>query len=183
MSTFTRLDQSSATDWTQISAAHVRHFTSATPMRIMDQLRGLSELVLGFPCDQLHHSLMTATLARAEGADDETVVTALCHDVGKTLSVPNHGAIAAEILRPYVSDDHYWAVRHHQAFQGHYYYSYLGRPADMREAHRDAGWYALAEKLVDGWDMPAFDPDFAVDPLESFEPLVIKLFSTPRILD
>jgi hypothetical protein len=31
--------------------------------------------------------------------------------------------------------------------------------------------------------MPAFDPDFAVDPLESFEPMVIKLFSTPRILD
>ena len=182
MSGYTRLDQSNAADWAEICAAHVQHYASGAPLRIMDQLRGLADLGLGFPCDQLQHSLMTGTLARAAGSDDETVVAALCHDLGKTLSVPNHAAIGAELLRPYVSEDHYRAILHHQEFQGLYYFNHFGQPTDLRDAYRDESWYALAEALVDEWDMPAFDPDFAVDPLESFEPAVIRIFSAPQMM-
>jgi predicted HD phosphohydrolase len=182
MSGFRRLDQSDGVDWQQICSAHVRHYAVAGPLRIMDQLRSLGELGLGFPCDQLQHSLMTATLARAADADDETVIVALCHDIGKTFSVPNHAAIGAEILKPYVSDDHYRAVFHHQEFQGRYYFNHFGESTTMRDAYQGESWYALAEALVDEWDMPAFDPDFAADPLESFEPAVIRVFSAPRMM-
>jgi predicted HD phosphohydrolase len=125
---------------------------------------------------------MTATLARKAGADEETVVAALLHDIGKTLSVANHAAIGAELLKPYVSEDIYLAIRHHQEFQGRYYYRHLGLPTDLRDAHVGASWYGLAEKLVDEWDMIAFDPDFAVDPLESFEPALVRIFSVPRMM-
>lgn len=182
MTGFTRLDQSSEADWQGICAAHMGHFSSGAPLRIMDHLRGLGGLMLGFPCDQLQHSLMTATLARRSGADEATVVTALCHDIGKSFSVPNHAAIGAEMLKPYVSDDHYQAVLHHQEFQGRYYFHHFGLPADLREQYRDTSWYALAETLVDEWDNVAFDPEFLADPLESFEPMVIKLFSTPAMM-
>ena len=182
MSGFTRLDQSSAADWQEICVAHMGHFSSVVPLRIMDHLRSLGALTLGFPCDQLQHSLMTATLARRAGADEATVVTALCHDIGKIFSVPNHAAIGAETLKPYVPDDLYQAVLHHQEFQGRYYYQYLGQPTDLREQYRDTSWYALAEALVDEWDNPAFDPEFVADPLESFEPMVVKIFSTPAMM-
>lgn len=182
MMSFVRLDESTLADWMKIRIAHERHYGSTAPLRVIDQLRRLAELDLGFACDQLQHSLMTATLARAAGADEETVVVALCHDIGKTLSVPNHAGIGAELLKPYVSEDHYQAIMHHQEFQGRYYYNHLGLPTDLRDAHIGASWYGLAEKLVDEWDMIAFDPDFAADPLESFEPAITKIFSAPRFL-
>ena len=40
--------------------------------------------------------------------------------------------IAAEMMRPYISDDSYHVIYHHQAFQGAYYYDYLGAPTDLR---------------------------------------------------
>ena len=43
----------------------------------------------------------------------------------------------------------------------------------------DEPWFATAEKLVDRWDAPAFDPDFKADSLASFEPEVVKVFSKP----
>lgn len=180
MNHYTRLDQSTAEDWTGIAAAHMTHYRQNQPQRIMDQLRSLGELTLGFPCDQLQHALMTATLARRAGANQEELAVALCHDIGKTLSVPNHGAIGAEFMKPYVSDDAFAVVLHHQDFQGAYYFQHFGKPMDLREQYRGTSWFALAEKLVDEWDMPAFDPDFAVDPLESFEPELVAVFSTPR---
>ena len=46
----------------------------------------------------------------------------------------------------------------------------------------DEPWYDMAEKLVDKWDAPAFDPDFKVDSLESFEPEVTRVFGRPTRL-
>ena len=51
---------------------------------------------------------------------------------------------------------------------------------EARERFRGESWFGLAEKLVDDWDAPAFDPAFDVDPLESFEPEVTRVFSNPR---
>jgi len=179
---FTRMQDGKAEDWAIIGKEHQDHYKTLAPLRILQHLRDLGELTLGFSCDQLQHSLMTATLARRAGASDEEVVAALCHDIGKTMSVPNHGAIAAEILKPYVNDDLYHVIKYHQDFQGAYYYNYMGRSTTLREDHRDASWYALACKLVDEWDAPAFDPDFEVDSLESFEPEIIRVFGTPKMM-
>lgn len=177
---FTRMDHGTAEDWAHIASEHMVHQQSAAPMQIMDTLRRLEPIRVGFAADQLTHSLMTATLARRDAASDEEVVAALCHDIGKVLSIPNHGPIAAETLKPYVSDDIYHAIYWHQHFQGAYYYDHFGKPTDLREQFRRESWFAVAEKIVDRWDMPAFDPDFAVDSLESFEPEVVRIFSMPK---
>jgi hypothetical protein len=95
------------------------------------------------------------------------------------MSIPNHGPIAAEMLKPYVSDDIYHAIYWHQDFQGEYYYEFLGKVAN-RERFRNEPWFGMAEKLVDRWDAPAFDPSFDIDPLESFEPEVVQIFSNPK---
>lgn len=178
---FTAMQQGTADDWAVIAQEHMVHQRSQAPLQIMDSMRRLGEMKLGFAADQLTHCLMTATLARQDEASDEEIVAALTHDLGKLLSIPNHGAIQAEVLKPYVRDDVYHAVMWHQHFQGAYYYSYLGKPTDMREQFRDQPWFDFAEKLVDKWDAPAFDPDFKVDSLESFEPEVTRVFSTPKM--
>lgn len=177
---FTTMLKGTQEDWAEISRAHGVHQKTAASQQIMDSLARLGAMQLGFAADQLTHSLMTATLARRSGASDEEVVAALCHDIGKLFSIPNHGAIAAEMLKPYVSDEIYHAIYWHQDFQGAHYFEFMGKDPAAREKFRGQPWFAFAEKLVDEWDAPAFDPGFAVDPLESFAPEVQRVFSQPK---
>jgi predicted HD phosphohydrolase len=179
---FTDMHDGTAEDWAHIAQAHRSHQQSAAAKQIMESLARLEAIEVGFAANQLTHSLMAGTLARRAGASDEEVVAALCHDLGKLFSIPNHGAIAAEMLKPYVSDDIYHAIYWHQSFQGRYYFEHLGLDPEARERFRDESWYDFAVKLVDEWDAPAFDPGFGVDPLESFEPQVTRVFSNPRAM-
>ena len=179
---FTDMKEGTREEWLLIAAEHGKHQTSAAPRQIMESLARLDAIEVGFAATQLGHSLMAGTLARRSGASDEEVVAALCHDLGKLFSIPNHGAIAAEMLKPYVSEDIYQAVYWHQEFQGRYYFEHLGKDPEGRERFRKESWYAFAEKLVDDWDGPAFDPSFPVDPLESFRPEVERVFGNPRAM-
>ena len=176
--TFTRMDQSTAEQWTVIGRETVRNQPRVAE-RVLGLLRSLDEITDGFSTDQLTHCLQTATLAERAGADDEVVVAALCHDVGKAISVNNHPAIAAEILRPYVRKEVVEMIRVHQDFQGRHYYAHFGADPDARERHRDtltAEEFALAERFADEWDQIAFDPAYDTLPLEHFEPKVRAVF-------
>jgi predicted HD phosphohydrolase len=146
-------------------------------------LRSLADITDGFATDQLTHSLQTATRAERAGADAEVVVASLCHDIGKAVSVPNHGPIAAEILRPYVRPEVCRMIQVHQDFQGKHYYEYFGKDPEAREGHRDTlseEEFSLTAKFADEWDQNSFDPDFPTLPLEHFEPAVREVFSKVR---
>ena len=76
---FTRMQDGMLEDWQKIGAAHKQDF-GKTADRFIDLLKQLENATLGFACDQLQHALMCATLARRDGANDEQIVVALCHD-------------------------------------------------------------------------------------------------------
>ena len=177
--TFTRMDESTAEQWAVIGAETAKN-QGRVADRMLMLLRSLAEITDGFSTDQLTHCLQTATLAERAGADPEVVVAALCHDVGKAISVPNHGAIAAEMLKPYVRPDVYHTLYHHQDFQGRHYYQHFGMPTDLRERFRDEPWFALCEQFTDDWDQVAFDPDGPTEPLEHFEPVLREVLARPR---
>ena len=179
--TFTRMDQSTAEEWAVIGAESAAN-QGRVAERVLGLLRSLEEVTDGFGVDQLTHCLQTATLAERAGADDELVVASLCHDIGKAVSVPNHPAIAAEILKPYVRDEVYHAIRAHQDFQGRHYYHHFGGDPDARDQYRDEPWYALAEQFADQWDQIAFDPDYDTLPLEHFESRVRQVFAQGRLV-
>jgi predicted HD phosphohydrolase len=180
---FTRMDESTLEDWMEIGTA-----TSANQGRVADRLldllRSLADITDGFGTDQLTHCLQTATIAERSGADDEIVFASLLHDVGKAISVPNHPAIAAEMIKPYVRPDVYEMIRVHQDFQGRHYYAHFGGNPDARESHRDElteGQWTMAETFADEWDQKAFDPDYDSMPLEHFEPLVRRITASARM--
>lgn len=177
--TFTRMDESTAEEWAVIGKETSRN-QGRVAERVLGLLRSLSDITDGFATDQLTHCLQTATLAQQAGADDEMVVASLCHDIGKAISVPNHGAIAAEMLKPYVRPDVYHSIKHHQDFQGRHYYNHFGMSTELREQYRDQSWFALCEQFTDDWDQVAFDPNGHTEPLEHFEPLVREVFAKPR---
>ena len=176
--TFTRMDESTAEQWAHIGAETTRN-QGRVADRMLDLLRSLDDIVDGFSTDQLTHCLQAATLAERAGADEEVVFASLLHDVGKAISVPNHPAIAAEIIRPYVRDEVYHMIRTHQDFQGQHYYHHFGGDPDMREQYRGEPWFELTARFADEWDQTAFDPGYDTLPLEHFEPLVRRLTATP----
>ncbi|WP_334143484.1 HD domain-containing protein [Rhabdothermincola sp.] len=180
---FTRMDHSTAEQWAVIGAETAKNQVRVAD-RMLDLLRSLSSITDGFATDQLTHCLQTATRAERDGADPEVVFASLMHDVGKAISVPNHPAIAAEMIRPYVRPAVYDMIRVHQDFQGRHYYHHFGGDPDARERHRaelDPETFALAERFADQWDQTAFDPDYDTLPLEHFEPLVRELTRQARL--
>ena len=130
--TFTRMDESTLEQWMVIGQETAAN-QSRVADRILAMLESLSDITDGFATDQLTHCLQTATLAERAGAEPEVVFASLCHDIGKAVSVPNHPAIAAEIIRPYVSSDIYHMILAHQDFQGRHYYAHFGGNPDARE--------------------------------------------------
>jgi predicted HD phosphohydrolase len=177
--TFTRMDASTAEEWAEIGR-RTRANQGRVADRILELLRSLADITDGFATDQLTHCLQTATLAEQAGADDEVVVAALCHDIGKAVSVPNHAAIGAEMLKPYVRPDVAWVLRVHQDFQGKHYYHHFGLDPDAREQYREHPAFELAARFTDEWDQVAFDPDAETYPLEHFEPRLRQVFARAR---
>jgi predicted HD phosphohydrolase len=181
---FTRMDESTAEQWAVIGVETAKN-QSRVADRVLDMLRSLAAITDGFATDQLTHCLQTATLAERAGADQEVVVAALCHDVGKAVSVPNHPAIAAAILKPYVRDEVHKMILVHQDFQGRHYYHHFGGDPAAREKHRaelSADEFALAERFADEWDQKAFDPGYDTLPLEHFEPAVRAVFGAAKLI-
>ncbi len=179
MSSFTRMDESTAEQWAVIGAE-----TMANQPRVADEvlsmLRRLEAITDGFNTNQLVHALQTATLAEAAGADEELVVASLCHDIGKLISVFNHPGIAAEILKPYVREEIYLAIKAHQDFQGKHYYEHFGADPNARDKYEGEAFYEVAATFADDWDQVAFDPDGPYQPLDHFEPMVRRVFAQPR---
>jgi predicted HD phosphohydrolase len=176
---FTRMDQGKIEEWMKIGE-FVTLRQSSMPAIIKGMLLKLEEQVDGFAVNQLHHSLQTATRALREGATEEMTVAALCHDIGKVISVENHPAIAAEILKPYVSRDTYEIIRTHQDFQGRHYYALMGKDPDARSKYASEPWFEMACLFTDGWDQTSFDPAYDTLPLSHFEPMIDRLFASPR---
>ena len=176
---FTKMSDGTKEEWEHISQEHAPHIMDM-PTRVIEMLKQLEGLSLGFGTNQLHHALQTATMAKRAGAEDEMVLISLIHDMGKVVNVPNHGQICAEIIKPYVSDDAYNIIRTHQDFQGEHYYHYLGKPRDLRKNYENESWYEKAKQFTDEWDQAAFDPEYDTEPLEYFIPLIQKFFSFPK---
>jgi predicted HD phosphohydrolase len=176
---FARMDESTQEQWAEISRETVSD-QERVAEQVLALLRCLGEVTNGFAVDQLTHSLQTATRAERAGADPELVIASLCHDIGKAVSVANHPAIAAEILRPYVREEVCWAIQVHQDFQGKHYYAHFGKDPAARSQYEGHPAYGLAEKFADEWDQTSFDPEYDTLPLAHFEPLLREVFARPR---
>ena len=176
---FRAMTEGTQEDWMVIASQFIP-FGQKGGKRILDHLRLLDGDFGGFPVDRLEHSLQTATRAHRDGRDDEYVVCALIHDIGDTLGAYNHPDIAPAILQPFVSEENHWMVKNHGAFQGYYYFHYLGMDRDMRDNFRDHPCFERTAEFCEKYDQAAFDRSYDSMPLEAFEPMVMKLFETPK---
>jgi len=174
---FKTFEESTAEDWAKIVPQ-----LSVTQGFVADRVIGLlGDLEAdhgGFPVNRLEHSLQTATRAERDNRDDEYVFCALIHDIGDTLSPFNHPDIAAAIVKPFVSEANHFMVQNHGAFQGYYFWDYIGLDGNAREAFRDSPHFDHTEEFCRVYDQTAFDATYTSNPLKHYEPL-IRQFLTP----
>jgi predicted HD phosphohydrolase len=151
--------------------------TSRVACEVLALVDRCSTLEDGSGVTQKEHCLQTATRALRDGADEELVVAALLHDAGKIYDGANHGAIAAEILRPHVSRETYQVIRNHTTFEARFYGAQIGvDPLAYRNMQRES-WYPLAMRFTGEWDQRSFDPGYDTLPLAYFEPMVRRIFA------
>jgi predicted HD phosphohydrolase len=145
----------------------------------MAQLLSLGSVCDGGDISELDHALQVASRAQRAGADDEIVLAALLHDIGKVFGDAGHAEISAEVLAPHIRPDVVDVVRHHCAFTARHWNEIPANETDPRDAFADRSWFDLACRFVDEWDMQSFDPKYESLPLEHFEPIVKRLVITP----
>ena len=160
----------------------VGHKPAEFALRLFEQMRGNDRVseAMGM-VDTYAHSLQAATRAYRDGADEETVVVALLHDLFDMVAPENHDMVAAEFLRPYVSEDNYWIVRHHATFQLYYRQNDPGVDWNAREQFRNHPAFEKTIRFCERWDQVSFDPDYDTLPLSFFEPMVHRILAWPRV--
>ena len=174
---FTSMIDGTRADY-DLLAVHDADNVSCTADRVLGWMRDMDG-PSPYQISRLGHSLQSATRAEADGADDETIVCALLHDIGDVLAPMNHSQAAAALLRPYVSEKNWWIVQHHGLFQGYYYFHHRGRDRNEREAFLGHHWYDDTVRFCSEWDQNCFDPRYPTKDLAHFEPLVRALFAKP----
>lgn len=174
---FTAMDQGTREDYDLISE-HDAENASDLAERVLGWLQSMDG-DSPYQISRLDHSLQTATRAEADGADDETVVCALLHDIGDVLGPANHSQLAAALLRPYVSEKNYWIVLHHGLFQGYYWFEHYGKDKNQRDALKDHPHYQACVDFCARWDQTSFDPDYPTKPLAHFADRVRKVLAQP----
>jgi predicted HD phosphohydrolase len=145
-------------------------------LSLLDRLKGDA---LGYRIDRYQHSLQSATRALRDGADEETIVVALLHDIGDTIAPYNHSDLAAAILQPYIGADNHWLVQHHGIFQGYYYFHHCGGDRFARERFRGHPMFERTAQFCERWDQNSFDPDYDTLPIDAFLPMLHRVFARP----
>jgi predicted HD phosphohydrolase len=175
---FTAMENGTREDWAIISRDYMA-FAKDLPDRVLTHLKLLDGDFGGFPVCRLEHSLQTATRAHRDGRDEAYVVMALLHDMGDTLGTYNHPEVAAAIIKPFVTEEVHWICQHHGAFQGYYYFHFLGMDRELREQFRGSPYFDACAEFCQKYDQAAFDPDYKSEPLEFFEPMVRRVMAKP----
>ena len=175
---YIRMEDGTAEDYALV-AELAKPFIAATADRVLAYFPQLHQSYEGDKVDRYEHSLQTATRAFRDGADDETVVAALLHDIGDMLAPENHSDFAAALLQPYVSRTTHWVVKHHGIFQGYYYFHHYGKDRNARDKFRGHPAFEKTVEFCARWDQMAFDPTYDTMPLSAFEPTVRRVFARP----
>ena len=175
---FSKMEDGTAEEYAFLEPLYMK-CSHDLPDRVMGFLKQMQGDRLGYQIDRYDHSLQSATRAERDGADEETIVCALLHDIGDVLSPDNHSQVVAAILQPFISERNYWVLKHHGLFQGYYYFHHINKDRNIREKFKDHQFYQACVDFCFKWDQCSFDPNYDNLPLEHFEPMVRRVMSEP----
>jgi predicted HD phosphohydrolase len=174
------LEACTAADLALLERQSAVYFAQRQAADILRMLAGSADdPSYGYHVNNYRHCLQSATLALRDGLDEETVVVALLHDIGFVASPSAHGAVAAALLRPYISAANHWMLLHHQVFQDYHLAGDAKVDREARERWRGHPSFEWTARFVATYDQNAMDASYDALPLSTFEPMVRRLFARP----
>lgn len=173
---FTRMSEGDREDY-ELLERRGRPYVAGLADRLLSALATLRHGFEGYRISGLDHLLQTATRAERDGADEETVVAALLHDIGDVYAPHNHSEFGAAILRPYVGERTHWVLAHHGVFQLYYYGRHKGVDPNRRDRYRESAHYAACVAFCERWDQVSFDPGYESLSLDHFAPALRRVFA------
>ena len=176
------LEEFSREDWQCMNAqrsAYVARHQADQALRLLSA--SANDPAFGYMVNNYRHSLQSATMMLRDGRSEEDVVVALLHDVGFITCPLLHGDFAAALLGAYVSERNHWMLRHHAVFQNLHSPNMPGVDPHERERWRGHPHFDWAAEFVERYDQAASDPSYPCEPLDTFVPMVHRIFSRPPV--
>jgi len=179
-----RLDEFTAADWNLLAAQRPPYQAALQASHALRLLAASKDdPSFGYHVNNYRHCVQAATLALADGRDDDYVAAALLHDIGFIACPTSHGRFAAQLLAPYVDARIVWIVERHADFQAHHYNEHPSADRCARERWRGHPDFAAAADFVERFDQGTILPNLPEAPLSVFAPMVRRIFARPpRIL-
>lgn len=133
------------------------------------------------------HSLQCAAMALERGYDDEIVTALFLHDWGKPICVQKHSWIAAQMIRPYVSERVAWLVDVHYDIEALIYNempwydspNFEGRINLDLEAIKNSPWFKDGVKVRE-IDEECRAPLKSPNVIEDVKKILDKTFKLPK---
>jgi predicted HD phosphohydrolase len=172
---FTRLRDATPEEFLNIERLN-GPYLKELPSRIIAALAALDVTGMGFTIGRQQHSLQSASRAHRDGCDIAYVVACLVHDIGDELAPYNHGAFAADVLAPYVSEQTAFVIRVHPIVQQQFYAPNMRASANAADHLKDHRWYSQAVSFCENYDENCFDTQYNNMTLEEFTPMVHEVF-------
>jgi len=179
---FTKMSEGTDQDYAYLDELEDQ-FKLGLADRLITALAQLEHSLSGYKISRLEHVLQSATRAHRAGESEQWVMAALMHDIGDDLATYSHSEMAAAILRPFVSEEIYWVIKHHGIFQMFYYAHHSGGDRNARDQFADHPYYDSAVKFCHEYDQNCFDPEYKSESLEFFRPMVERVFAKPLAFD
>ena len=179
---FIRMEEGTAEEYAYLDKLE-DEFKLGLADRLLTALAKLEDSLSGYKISRLEHCLQGATRAHRAGEPEEYVVAVLLHDIGDELATYSHSEMAAAILRPFVSEQLYWIIKHHGVFQMYYYAHHSGGDRNTRNRYKDHPHYNEAVRFCHEYDQNCFDPDYDSEPLEFFRPILERVTAKPNAFD
>ena len=86
---------------------------------------------------------------------------------------------SATLLANYVSDQHYWMLRHHAAFLDYHAPTHPNSNANARERYRGHPYFEYTAAWVERYDQTSIQAHYDTAPLDFFKPMVYRIFNRP----
>ncbi len=173
-----KMDDLSRSDWENLSQYRKKYNQKQQAEQALAMLEvQKDDPSYGFRVNNYRHCLQSATMVYRDGGDDEAIVVALFHDLGFNVCPDNHGEFSASLLANYISEQHYWMLRHHATFLNYHAKTHSSLDWNAREQYRGHPHFEYTADWVARYDQTSIQTQYDTAPLKFFEPFVYRVFT------
>ena len=156
-----KMDDLSRSDWENLSQYRKKYNREQQAEQALAMLEvQKDDPSYGFRVNNYRHCLQSATMVYRDGGDDEAIVVALFHDLGFNVCPDNHGEFSATLLANYISEQHYWMLRHHAAFLNFHAKTHSSADWNAREQYRGNPHFEYTADWVARYDQTSIQTQY-----------------------